>query len=389
MKKISLFVVLAVLSLTACGGGGGGGGGGTEMPGLANCAAQGAANGVVCGQCLAADGVTPLAGAEVLLGTPNANVAASLGTITSKGVEDPTRCLADSQGFFACLVPTGTSGTTAFYLMFAGFDDRTFNADIVAGATTDAGALAMSGDTSARWAVVPGTYDGVQVLLAQLKGCTLEDGAGNPFDPLTDDAQYARGSADCESKGLLVLSDDTTSPNYPPTFIDGNGLNGYSALFVNCDANFSSTTTDAALQTFSNAGGHVYFSDLSDSWLTPAFPGKINFAGNSTSTGTLSATVPYAQLAAVVGSPINIVFDLPVWTAINTVEAGVTTYIQGDISAPLTSYTGVHPVTVGWRPSTSSGCVFYTSYHIEGNSTGSAQEKAIKYLVQNIGSVCQ
>lgn len=389
MKRISLLAVFAVMALAACGGSGGGGGGGDEMPGLADCTAQGATQGVVCGQCLAADGVTPLAGAEVMLGTPNANVAASLGTITGKGVEDPTRCVADSQGDFACLVPAGTTGNTAFYLTFEGFDDKTFNAVITAGATTDAGAQAMSGDNSARWAVVPGAFDGVQVLLAQLKGCTLEDGAGDPFDPATMDAADARGSADCEAKGLLVLSDDTTSPNYPPTFIDGNGLSGYAALFINCMADYSSTTTDAALQTFSSGGGHVYFSDLSDSWLENVFPGQITFGPHGTGTGTVpAAEVVDAGLAAFVGATIEIIFDLPGWADIDSVASGVTTFIQGDISS-MSSLTGLRPITVGWKPASASGCVFYTSYHIEGASTGSNQEKAIKYLVQNIGTVCQ
>ncbi len=392
MKKISLFAMLVAVAFVGCGGssGGGGGDGGTELPGLAACAvpAGSETSGVVCGQCLAADGVTPLAGAEVLLGTPTANVAAELGTITAKGVEDPTKCVADSQGNFACLVPAGTAGTTAFYLTFEGFDDKTFNADIVAGSTTDVGDQAMTGDISAKWAVVPGAFDGVQVLLAQLKGCTLDDGSGNPFDPATMDAASARTSADCESKGLLVLSDDFTSSYYPSTFIDANGLSGYAALFVNCMADYSSATTDAALQAFSTGGGHVYFSDLSDSWLEAVFPGIITWGPASTTTGTVSGEVVDTGLAAYVGTPIDIIFDLGGWADIDSVASGVTTFIQGTIS-PLSTLTGTRPITVGWRPSTTSGCVFYTSYHIEGASTGSNQEKAIKYLVQNIGTVCQ
>ena len=394
MKRIAVFAAVAVLALSACGGGDGPGPEpGTAMPGLADCTvpAGETTKGVVCGQCVAADGTTPLSGAQVKLGTPDANVALPLGTIMGKGVEDSTKCVTDSQGDFACLVPAGTTGATDFFIEFEGFDDKTFNANISEGATTDAGKQAMSGDTSAKWAVVPGAYDGVQVLLAQLRGCTLEDGSGNPFDPATMPAEDARGSADCEAKGLLVLSDDFSSPNYPPTFIAAGGLAGYSSLFVNCSANYSYIDgVDAALQTFSTAGGHVYFSDLSDSWLTAAFPGKINFAGNATTEGTLTATVTYLPLASIVGDSIEIVFDEDIWTAIDTVETGVTTFIEGDIST-LSSYTGVHPITVGWRPSSASGCVFYTSYHIEGAGagTGTPQENAIKYLVQNIGSVCQ
>jgi len=389
MKRLVLFVAVAVLAMSACGGGGGGTTPteGTAMPGLAACAAQNTTQGVVCGTATAADGTTPLAGAEVRLASA---AAQTLGTITSKGVEDSTRCVADTSGNFACLVPQGTLGNLDFIVVFAGFANKSFSGEIAAGQTTDVGVQAMSGSTSLRWVVVPGSFDGVQVLLAQLKGCTLTDGSGNPFDPATMDAAGARGSEDCFNKGLLVLDNwDTTSEYYVDTFIVSSALADYAALFANCDADYSWVTgADAALQSFNSSGGHVYFSDLADSWLTSAFPGMINFAGNSTSTGTVSAGVPYGPLAAVVGDPINVVFDLSVWTAIDTVESGVTTYVQGDIST-VSSYTGVHPITVGWRPGSSSGCVFYTSYHIEGASTGSAQELAIKYLVQNIGSVCQ
>jgi len=62
-------------------------------------------------------------------------------------------------------------------------------------------------------------------------------------------------------------------------------------------------------------------------------------------------------------------------------------YIEGDISE-FTDYVGVKPITVGFKPTDTNACVFYTSYHIEGASVGSDQELAIKYLVQNINSVC-
>ena len=38
-------------------------------------------------------------------------------------------------------------------------------------------------------------------------------------------------------------------------------------------------------------GGHVYFSDLSDTWLTSAFPDKVSFAGDDISTGIISANI--------------------------------------------------------------------------------------------------
>ena len=84
-----------------------------------------------------------------------------------------------------------------------------------------------------------------------------------------------------------------------------------------------------------------------------------------------------------------LLFDLGGWTVIDTVESYVTTFIQGDVTPLSNLVTGVRPITVGWRPATASGCIFYTSYHVEGASTGAPQELAIKYLVQTIATVCK
>ncbi len=387
MKRIIVggIVAIAALTLISCGGGDGGGGTdtGTALPGKATCTPT-AGQGVVCGTVFATDGVTPLAGAEVRLSSGTANLA-------TKGVEDATKCVADAAGDFACEVPAGQTGTLGFFIIFTGFDNKTFTADIVSDQVTNVGSQTMTASAAAKWVVVPGSFDGVQVLLAQLKGCTLNDIGGSPFDPATMDAAGARASEDCTNKGLLVLDDlNTGSDTYIPTFLTGSSLSTYDSLFVNCDADWSfEPNVDTSIQAFSNAGGHLYFSDLSDSWLSSAFPGAITFGGNNTSTGNVSGDVVHAGLAAVVGDPINIVFDLPVWTVIDSVQSFVTTYIQGDVTAVSSTVTGVRPITVGWRPSSSSGCIFYTSYHIEGASTGAAQELAIKYLVQNVGTVCQ
>ena len=129
--------------------------------------------------------------------------------------------------------------------------------------------------------------------------------------------------------------------------------------------------------------------DLSDDWLSSAFPGGITFGGNSTDVDTIPGDVIDANLAAVVGTPIDLVFDLGNWEVISSVEPFVTTYIEADVTPISSGVTGVRPITVGWTPTQSSGCVFYTSYHIEGASTGAPQELAIKYLVQNASEVCE
>ncbi len=386
MKKC-IIAVLAVAAFAACGGGDGGGGGTTTaLAGKATCTPT-TGSGVVCGRVLAADGATPLASAEIQINSAAADVSASLMSKTTKGVEDATKCVTDTSGNFACIVPNTALGEQTFTIIFTGFT-KTFTAAMTLDATTDAGNQTMTATSAEKWVVVPGAYDGVQVLLAQLKGCILNDMSGAPFDATTMTASLARASDDCTAKGLLVLSDNPTDPTYTPTFLISSSLADYNALFINCAADFSSETgVNAAIQSFNTGGKHLYFSDLADSWLTSAFPGHINFAGGSTSTGTVSGTVLNAGLAGVVGSPINIIFDLSSWADINTVEAGVNTFIEGDITS-VSSTAGVHPITAGFRDAAGAGCIFYTSYHIEGASTGAPQELAIKYLVQNVPTVC-
>ena len=390
--KNYLVMIAFVISLSACGGGGGGGTGGTSgtsgnlnsMQGLASCTSTVPGQTLLCGTAVATDGVTPLAGAEVSINS------ATPGGVVLGAIADPTQCLADDQGEFACVVPAGVSGDIDFVISSQGFENVPFSINIVEGEVANAGSLVMTADNSTVWVVVPGSFDGVQVLLAQLKNCTLNSFSGGVYDPtMGDTPAFARGSQDCVDKGLIVLDDfDNTSPYYAPDYLASNALSNVDALFINCDADYSGDSAiDTAITSFVTGGGHVYFSDLSDAWLTALYPGKVNFFGNDTFTGTISGNAVHTGLAAVVGNNFDVLFDLSVWTAIDTVAAGVTTFIQGDLTS-VSNYIGVHPITVGWREANSSGCIYYTSYHIEGNSEGAPQELAMKYLIQNIGAVC-
>ena len=398
--KILFLNIFLAIFLASCGGGGGGSTQTTTPPpdtntapatsitGIASCTVQNPDQGVICGKAVAADGVTPLSGAEIKVAATSATNM-FIGTIISLGVSNPDKCLADILGDFACLLPANLTGNIDFVISHPGFAGKSFSSNVVVGQTTNAGTFTMTGDNTTNWAVVPGSYDGVQVLLAQLKGCTLNNLFGVPFNPTFDYPEDARASADCTAKGLVVLDEnELATPESVSDVFTQENINTYDAVFINCDANWSFVEgVNAGLQAFSAAGKHIYFSDLSDIWLTSAFPGKINFAGNDTSIGTVPGNVTHTGLAAAVGNPIDIVFDLSVWTAIDTVTTDVTTFIEGDIT-PVSSYMGVHPITVGWRNNSTSGCVFYTSYHIEGASSGADQENAIKYLVQNIDQVC-
>jgi len=378
MKKINFTLLgLMLLGLAACGGGGSDDNDGpdqTSLSGLSECVEVNAEQAVVCGTVLANDGVTPLVNAEIIL--------ASSARPAARGVANDEKCLTDGAGDYVCVLPQGVSGSVELKVVLNGFDEATLTADVTVGKVTEAGSQTLTGNNSEKWIVVPGVFDGVQVLLAQLKGCVLTDRNGNPYSSSTPPDQ-ARGSVDCENKGLKVLENDEIQ-----SFLASSELLDSDSLFINCQANYSSPDINSLMQSFVDQGGHVYSSDRSDAWLTDAFPGNVNFAGRATSSGITTATAETAGLAAVIGNSVEVEFDIGAWTAIDSVEDNVTTFLESDITN-VSSYAGVKPITVGWKENSNSGCVFYTSYHIEGANQGAPQELAIKYLVQNISSVCQ
>ncbi len=363
---------------------------GTALEGLASCTAQ-AGSSVICGKVVAADGTTPVVGAEVTQADGSSLVAAPLTGLSNDAfgalTADPDKCLTDDLGDYACLVP----GSGEFNLLLSGSifgnTPQAFTATGTEGETTT---VDVTADVSAQWLVVPGSFDGIQLLLAELKGCTLTGDASNP-DGL-------RGSEDCENKGLKVLDDAEVTD-----FLADEDLSVYQAIFANCDADesFSARADEVttALRNYVNGGKNMYFSDLSDSWLTTVFPDNITFPAdkNSTGSGTLSgATVKDTGLQMFLGSTaspqtsMDIIFDLGVWTAMESVRSGWTTFIEGDIagSGLGASHTGTRPITVGGPQE--DGCVFYTSYHVEPSSVTGAedQEKALRYLILNRMNNC-
>ena len=329
---------------------------GTAIQGLAECTAQ-VNRSVVCGKATAADGVTPLIGAEVKLLTTG-----SAKPLASKGIADTSKCITDSNGEFACLLPEGTTGTRQFVISNSGFSNTNFSAALTSGATTETGTITLPANNSEKWVVVPGVFDGVQVLLAQLKGCTLNNSLGDPFNPVQDYHTDARSSTDCTNKGLIVLDDtNISSPLYVETFLASQSLlSDYDALFINCGANITfvnATTINSNIKQFVTNGKSLYFSDLTDTLLSELYPDNINFFGNETTTGTASGNVIHTGLAGTVGSTIDIVFDLIAWSAIDSVLSNVNTFVTADIST-ISSYSGTHPITVGWKDTSNSGCIF-------------------------------
>lgn len=382
MMKQNALSVAVLMCLAACGGGSS-----STTPtsaalkGLASCTAT-AGEAVICGTVYAVDGVTPIVGTEVQKSTASGSLSKLTGlynsgndTSASKGIASNTQCITDSSGQFACSGIT-TTGTYTFVVSGSGVS-LSFSATATVDSTTavpTSSTTATSSGTTTKWLAVQGSFDGVQLLLSQLKGCTLTGDLSSPAS--------LSGSTECTTANLTV--DDAS--DLGTTFAALSSISTYSSIFINCATDMTAYAT--VLQEYVAQGGNLYFSDLADDGLTAAFPDKVTFGNSSaTSAGDVTATVDSTGLATFLGtSSITVEFDLGVWQPMTSVASGVTTYISGDTS-PLGG-TAAAPITVGWKQGT-GGCIFYTSYHIEGASTGSNQEKALKYLIQNVGSVCE
>ena len=100
-------------------------------------------------------------------------------------------------------------------------------------------------------------------------------------------------------------------------------------LIAACDdASGGDDGVTTALQNYVDDGGNMYFSDLSDSWLTPVFPDLVTFPAdkNSTNAGTLtdmevvdSGLQIFLGSSAIPQTTVDLVFDFGVWTAMDSV----------------------------------------------------------------------
>ncbi len=417
MKKLGLLVaIMTVIAFAACGGGSGSdddngnGNGGdtvTAMKGLAACDAVDGSY-VLCGTVYAVDGETPVAGATIAHMTSSSSVSASMKGIYEDGYGalevNNDACESDDIGQFACQcddcsdsitiqIQSTYFGTASQVVADATQDVITNKAE---GGTITCDVECNEGETcdvpascttpgssdvaSVKWLVVPGSFDGIQLLLSQLKGCTL---TGNESVP-----QTLTDSDECLAAGLKIISSGSD--------LDELTLSDYQAVFANCDADYSGIAEiDTAIQNYVAAGGNMYFSDWSDDWLTALFPDYVTFPSNkkSTTAGTLEGvSVVDTGLQVFLGSAsapqttMDIIFDIDTWVVMDSVVSTWTTYIQGDVSPLAPSFSGTRPITVGGQHE--DGCLFYTSYHVEGAASGSDQEKALRYMILNRMNNC-
>mgnify|MGYP005755479561 CR=1 FL=1 len=392
--------------LVACGGGGGGGSSTPEAPP--------SGSSVVSGRLMAPDGETPIANALVYL--EDSTAVDPVGVDVRPQAPRQLACGTVPESTWAATC-TGADGRFSLTAELPGNPrlvaikgvfrlERGFSAS--SSGTTALGNVALEAASGARLAVVTGTYDRIQDVLAKL------------------------GYGQVNTLGMLQLGTETfalfngdgslpTYASFDALFADANSdgrpdLHNYDVVFLNCglsELSAQDPTRIAALRAYVEAGGRLYVSDLAYDYVEQVFPQYIDFEGG----GGTAAHMPEPLGAAEVGRSgitVNASLDpaLSAWLASVTCADGAclnsdgTAHIEGFLSGWAVMH-GAHPdqsanVRV-WaqgpvsfsgqtspvqRPLTVSfphgqGRVTYTSYHTEpGFGTGlQPQERILQYLV--------
>ena len=146
-------------------------------------------------------------------------------------------------------------------------------------------------------------------------------------------------------------------------------------LFLNCGT--SDSVDPGKFRTFIQEGGCAYVSDWAFTFLKDAFPGAITCEKKGV-TGKVPAQIMDREIQSVVGSEIEVNYDLPLWAKIRSHKGKC--MIQGK------GFINNLPMMVVIREG--KGTIFYTSFH--NHAQASEKEVALlkTMLARQIGTVC-
>ncbi|MEQ9497284.1 MAG: choice-of-anchor D domain-containing protein [Deltaproteobacteria bacterium] len=164
-------------------------------------------------------------------------------------------------------------------------------------------------------------------------------------------------------------------------------LNGYDIVFFNCGFDEWRALQPgpmANLRAFVEQGGSIYASDLGYDIVEVGWPAYVTFDGNDSIRDDAEWAPPYdgyanvvnPSLAAALGGATQVYIESP-GAAMISVSSQTTTYLDGDRFMDG----GNHPMMVGFRPTPTSGRVFYTDFHQEG---AQQVERVFEWLIANL-----
>lgn len=245
--------------------------------------------------------------------------------------------------------------------------------------TAEVGCQPLVPDDERRYLVVQGTFDKIEQVLDRMELTNVDLVEGVPTDPGDDWITNAFGNAD-------TLAD-------------------YDAVFVNCGVDESdfilgmSPAIKQNLKSYIQDGGSLYVSDWSYDLIEAVWPEKINFLADDLvnsdaehgEDGIYTMDVLEPGLADYQGADqVEIGFSFGNFAIVSQVEAGVTTYLRGDVgyrvNGTVSTLTDT-PVTVGF--SDGAGRVIFTSFHQESDGQGftedlevdGPEDLALRYII--------
>jgi len=418
-----MIVALSVV-LSACGGGGGGGGTTKALKGLASCSAV-AGDAVICGTAYAPDGQTPIVNAEIVEVSPSAMVVSLKGYRADefgKLTPTDTGCFTDAAGQFAC---GGIMSAGAKNFRFTGggftkdFSATTILDDVVNIPKADT--TATGGTGTYKYAVVLGSYDSIEDVLARILSCgTLDTDSKLTVGTECSQIELIDAYGTNPNTALTSLL-GLTSGTYP-TLMDflknaktAEALAMFKGVFFNCgmDESFiDDVEVQSALKTYVQNGGNLYASDYAYQYVKNIWPDVIKWYGDpapdpAPKEGNINNDQPvnvadanllaWLRTAGVIGTDdttFNVNFNLPGWVVMTDIGSGTHEILtannlpNGPGDVPIAGRTTL-PITVDFKDG--SGCVFYTSYHNEPAETVSTdlpQARALEYMLFNLFGNC-
>lgn len=394
--------------LVACGGGG-------DDPPPAATTPPATQQLTVSGKLVAPDGSTPIPNALVyvegsvpIAGAPRVQALAATATCGAPPTIDWVATCTAADGSFGL---TATVPASPKLVAVKGAFRLESTLTLPASGPLNLGTVAIKADTTgAKLAVVTGSFDRMQDILAKL-------GYG----------QVESGQLKLGTETFALFNGDGSLPASYKTvdalFADANGdgkadIFNYSIVFLNCglnEATLGDAAKVAALRAFVEGGGRLYASDLAYDFVEQPFPAYIDFEGADSVPAAQPETPDVAELGdSGITSDATVDAALSSWLAGVTCGAGTsclnangTVHIEGFlagwgvmksahsaqqanvrtwVSGPVTFSGQATPVV---RPLTVSfpvglGRVTYTSYHTEPGTASAGflpQERILQFIV--------
>lgn len=386
----------AAAFLAACGGGGGGtveeegGGGGAQV------------SATLTGTLFAPDGTTPIGNALVYVEGSSQASASAADRKFAAAVPDPSQCGVPPTASWAYTC-TGADGsftldgqwpTSAVLKAKKGAFSLTQTVTSTSGGTVALGSVALPA-TGVQMAVVKGSYDSVEDVLAKLGYGEVESGQLKP------------------GTEKFALLDNDTSLYATDTGTGKANIFKYSIVFLNCGTDEMSVTDPARLQIlrdYVNGGGRLYASDLAYDFVEQAFPGQVDFHGSVGRSAASAETPDDAEVGdsdiesqatldpvlrdwlatvqcasgACLGADNTAKVDgfLSGWAVMEGPHAGadVRVWVKGPVTYSGQTTPVEKPLTVSFE--VGSGRVTYTSYHNESFLASEAGFSPVERIMQ-------